>query len=574
VKRRLSWQHGGVGSRRLELAFALALGICWGIAGGCYGGRASSGVNDDGETDGADDGGSGSDGATPETPDEALDVPPTTAIPRLSRREIDATIEDVFGIAGAAETFLPEDPRTYVNPENGATDEAFDTLSASKDPGTVFVEGLESMAVDVARELSIDTARVAAIAGCEPEGAYDPTCLRSLIENLGLRLWRRPLTDAEIDTLLAAASELGEEGGHDFAVRMVTASLLQSPEFVYKAEIGQDVGDGLRRLDSWELVTRLSFAMWGRAPSPELLEAAASSDIDDETLMTLAVAAADDPRADAQMRTFHQLWLRYDELLVTDPDLAADMLAESEALVDRVLEGGDRWSTLFTAPETYVTPSLAEHYGLSNVPSGADWVAYGDDGRAGLLSHGSFLSLSSTQGSETLPSRRGSMLAQRILCLSIPPPPPDIDVDDGVEVEEGQCKEDAYAAHRDSGSGCAGCHMAIDPLGFGFERYDGLGRYREAEADKPECAIAGQGEVGGEAFSGPRQFAAVVDAQGLAAACGVEKLGRFASRSGQPHDDLSDRLAVAFEESQQDFRALMVALVTDPAFRYRREDAP
>jgi hypothetical protein len=166
------------------------------------------------------------------------------------------------------------------------------------------------------------------------------------------------------------------------------------------------------------------------------------------------------------------------------------------------------------------------------------------------------------------------MLAQRILCWSIPPPPPDVDVDDGVEVEEGQCKQDAYAVHRESGSGCASCHTAIDPLGFGFERYDGLGRYRQTEADEPQCAIAGQGEVGGEAFSGPRQFAAVVDEQGLAAACAVEKLGRFASRSGQPHRDLVERLVGAFEESGQDFRALMVALATDPAFRYRREEAP
>jgi hypothetical protein len=547
---------------------AAACVLALGISGGCYSGRASSDDDGDSEVDG-----DGSGGTQPETPDEALDVPPTTAIPRLSRREIDATIEDVFGISGAAARFLPQDPRTYVNPQNGATDEAFDTLSASKDPGTVFVEGLERMAVDVARELSLDRARVAAIAGCEPAGAYDPTCLRSLIANLGLRLWRRPLTDAEIDTLSSAATELGEEGGHDYAVRMVTASLLQSPAFVYKSEIGQDVGDGLRRLDSHELVTRLSFAMWGRAPSPELLQAAASSDIDDETLMALAVAAADDPKADAQMRMFHQLWLRYDELLVTDPDLAADMLTESEALVDRVLEGGDRWSTLLTSPETYVTPSLAEHYGLTSVPSQAGWVAYGDDGRAGLLSHGSFLSLSSTQGSETLPSRRGAMLAQRILCLSILPPPPDIDVDAGVEVEEGQCKEDAYAAHRDAGSGCAACHSAIDPLGFGFERYDGLGRYREAEADKPECTIAGQGEVGGEPFSGPREFAGLVDEQGRGAVCAVEKLRRFASRSGQPHHDMAQRLVAAFEESQQDFRALMVALATDPAFRYRREEA-
>ncbi len=558
--------------RHCRPRFHCALGLALCLLGGCYDGRASSAQDDAGETDGEDGGGSDSGGVDPDTPDEALDIEPSTAIPRLSRREIDATLEDVFGIVGAAERFLPEDPRTYVNPANGATEEAFDTLSASKDPGTVFVEGLESMAVDVAREFSEDAARVEAIAGCSPAGAFDPACLRALIGNLGLRLWRRPLTEAEIDELLAAATELGEDGGHAIAVRMVTAGLLQSPSFVYKAEIGEDVGAGLRRLDSFELVTRLSFAMWGQGPSAELLQTAATSDIDDAALLALATAAASDARADVQMRTFHQLWLRYDELLVTDPDLAADMLGESQALVDRVLSGGERWSTLLTSTETYVTPTLAQHYGLT-APSQADWVAYGDDGRAGLLSHGSFLSLSSTQGSETLPSRRGSMLAQRILCQSIPPPPPDIDVDDGVDVAEDQCKVDAYAAHRDSGSGCASCHTAIDPLGFGFERYDGLGQYREAEADKPQCTIAGQGEVAGEAFSGPRQFATIVDEQGLAAACSVDKLEQFASRGGQPQDELVQRLVLAFEDSGQDFRALMVALATDPTFRYRREEA-
>jgi hypothetical protein len=547
---------------------ALLLALC--VGSGCYQGTDSGAGQDDA---GTDDGGSDGDGdgELPPTPDEALDIPATTAVPRLSRREIDATIEDVFGITGAAERFLPEDPRMVVDPESGVMKEAFDTHATSKDPSAVFVEGLESMAVDVALQFSADPGRVEAIAGCTPAGAWDPVCLQDLIDNLGLRLWRRPVTAAERDALLAAATEFGDEGGHDMAVRWVTQSLLQSPEFAYHNELGIDVGEGLRRLDDYELVSRLAFAMWGRAPSPELL-AAATAGIDDETLRTLATDAADDPRADAQMRMFHQLWLRYDELLVTDADLAADMRAESDALVDRVLLDGDTpWSTLLTSTETYVTPALATHYGLANVPAETGWVAYGDDGRAGLLSHGSFLSLSSTQGTKTLVSRRGAMLGQRLLCQAIPPPPPDVDADDGVEVGEDQCKVEAYAAHREAGSSCAGCHAAIDPLGMGFERYDGQGRYREVEPDKPQCPIDGQGEVFGQAFSGPQQFAAQLDADGAAAQCGVTQLSRFATRSPEDRDDLLDRLGVAFEDSNQDFRTLMVALVTDPAFRYRKE---
>jgi len=542
--------------------------------GGCYDGANATAEGSGTDTDGSGglEGGSDSSGGVPDTPDEALDIPQTSAIPRLSRREIDATVAEVFGIEGAAERFLPEDPRTVIDPMTGAEVEAFDTHASSKDPSAVFIEGMESMSLDVAREFAADTAQVEAIAGCAPSSDWDAGCLRSLIAELGLQLWRRPLTSEETDTLLTAATEFGEEGGHEFAVRMVAQSLLQSPEFGYHHELGIDVGDELRRLDNYELVSRLAFTLWGQGPSAQMLELAAGAEFNDDALLSLAMESAGDPRAEDQMRTFHQLWLRYDELLVNDETLAADMRAESDALLDRVLlDQESRWTSLLTSTETYVTPSLAEHYGMADVPAQAGWVAYGDDGRSGLLSHGSFLSLSSTQGSRTLPSRRGSMLSQRILCQNIPPPPPDVDVDDGVEVGDDECKADAYAVHRDASSSCSACHSQIDPLGMGFERYNGLGQYRETEPDKPQCNIDGTGEVAGQPFSGPREFAAVLDSEGVAARCGVEQLGRFATRSGNDRDALVDRLIESFEASNEDFRALMVAVVTDPAFRYRKE---
>jgi hypothetical protein len=506
-------------------------------------------------------------------PDDVLELDPTTAIPRLSRREIEATITDVFGIEGAATRHLPEDPGIAINPATGAEDEVFDTYSSTKEPGQVFVEGLESMSFEVARDFAADTARVDAKAGCAPAGAWDATCLGALIGNLGLELWRRPLTDTERSSLLAAATPFGEEAGYYVAVRMVVQGLLQSPEFAYRSEVGRDAGDGFRRLDNYELVARLSYVLWGTAPTPDLLQMAAGPDLDDAALEALARSMAADDRADAQMVAFHRLWLRYENLLVSDVALATDMRAESDALLDRVLfTGGARWSELFTSRQTYVTPALATHYGLSSTAS-ADWVAYGDDGRAGILSHGSFLSLSSTRGTETLPSRRGAMLARRILCETILPPPPEVDVDDGVEVPPDACKSEAYEAHRSSGSACNGCHSTIDPLGFGFERYDGLGRYREVEEANASCAIDGMGSFSGTAFSGPREFATLIDESGRASRCGVQQLVRFAARNSiaSSNEALIERLEARFADSNQDFRELLVAVVLDPSFRYRKE---
>jgi len=549
------------------------------LVAGVLGVAACTGVIAD--PSGSQSGGRG-DGPTAGRAPEGLTVEPSTAIPRLSRREIENTLVAVFGIEGAATRNLPPDPRIATNPRTEAEDEVFDTYASTKVPGRVFVEGLEAMAFEVAHDVTADPARVDALAGGEPAGgAWDVACLETLVRELGRRLFRRPVTDEETASLVAAATPFGEEEGHYVAARLVISSLLMSPDFAYRTEIGVPTEDdeSLRLLDDHELVARLAFFLWGTAPTEELLDRADGPPFDEAAIEALVREMAADRRTDAQMVAFHQAWLRYDELLVTDPDLAADMRAESDALVNRVLFEGDApWTTLFTSGQTWVTPALAEHYGLAEGPAdgAGGWVTYGDDGRAGLLAHGSFLSLSSTRGTETLPSRRGAMIARRLLCRTILPPPPDVSVDMGVEVAEDACKSDAYLAHRESGTSCNGCHSAIDPLGFGLERYDGLGRYREVEEANAACAIDGTGEALGEPFSGPRQLAGILDDQDAISRCAVEQLVRFATRgpTGPSHVEMVDRLHEGWTGSGEDFRELLVAIAHDPSFRYRQEVTP
>ena len=501
------------------------------------------------------------------------DGTPTTAIPRLSRREIEATIFDVFGIAGAAEQNLAADPKAAVNPQTKAEEEVFDTLAATKTPSQVFVDGLESLAFDVARDFSADKAAVDALAGCTPEGDLDEACLEMFIRTAGERLWRRPLEEDEVGSLVATVSPLASDpaagaDSHYVAVRGAISSLILSPELVYRTELGDTVADGIVKLDNHALVSRLSYFLWGTTPSPELLALANGPELSDKAVASLVDDMLADPRSHAQMRAFHELWLRYTSMLVTDADLAADMRAETDALVDLALDAeGKDWTVLFTSDQTFVTPALADHYGLE-APATADWVTY-DAGRMGLLSHGSFLSLSQTKLTDTLPSRRGAMIGRRLLCQVIMPPPPDVAIDMGVSVPEGACKSDAYEAHA-SGS-CKGCHDVIDGIGFGFERYDGLGRYREVEPDNPACSIDGAGVFAGEAFAGPTEL---VDANiDLIADCAAANLIRFASRDWRAPDQQLERMIDAFRESGFDFATLMAAIAKDPSFRHRRDAA-
>ncbi len=503
-----------------------------------------------------------------------------SALPRLARREIDAVLLDVLGIDNAAGTYLPPDADLAVDGLTGIEREVFDTLAASKTASQVFVEGQESLAFNVAAQVGADAAKIEQLAGCAPASAWDAGCFAQFVDRVAPRLWRRPLDSDERAALLAMGDSFGVEAGQAIAIRAALASMLQSPAFSYRVEIGASDGSGLMRLNNYELVTRLSTTLWGAAPSAELFDSAAGVDFTDDDVAALAANMLTDARADQQLRRFHQLWLRADQPLVQDAELASDMRAESNALLDSVLfdvdgAGVSPWTTLFDSRRTFVTPRLAQHYGLPTIPTQAQWVSYADDdARAGVLSHGSFLSRSSTHQTDTLPSRRGAMVARRFLCAQIAPPPPNVNIDNGVPALPGACKPERYAAHA-SGS-CQSCHTTIDAIGFGLEQYDGQGRFRDVEPDNAACAFTGDGSVEGTAFHGPRALGDWLVSTGRIGSCGVEQLLRFAHRTeaGARNGALNTRLRDGFAASNYDMRALLLALVTDAGFRLRKEEAP
>ncbi|MCH9683990.1 MAG: DUF1592 domain-containing protein [Deltaproteobacteria bacterium] len=517
------------------------------------------------------------DGASQQLPPRApaANLAAISGLRRLSAREYDATVRDLLGEPGGAALLLPEDIRTPY-------DNDYTTQVASQ----ALIEGADVLAADITGRLIDDPARLAEVVGCTPTGPGDAECLREFIERFGRKALRRPLTEPETDEYMLAMDHAIESGEFSTAVDTVLRSMLQDVEFLYRVELGTEVEDepGLFELNDWEIATRLSYLLWGSTPDDWLLAKAAAGQLHTrDEIRATAEAMLDDERTLALVERFHAMWMGY-ETLPFGGALADAMRTETRALFQRVLFDEDRpWQDLFRMEQTYVGDTLAEHYGLP-LPGSAEptWVDYGESGRQGLLSQGSFLSVGG-KFNDTSPIVRGLMIRTRLFCEPYPTPPPGVSVDE--EPTEGVCKVDRYAAHR-SGS-CAGCHDLLDPVGFGLEAYDLQGRFRSHELDDPEtpddesqCEIEGQGSLmlaNGDSlgFSGPGELSDRLLDAGQLNRCAITQLVRFSVGRFEldPTDrDLVNGMTEALGGGDFHFDTLVLDLVSSEAFRYRREE--
>jgi hypothetical protein len=282
-----------------------------------------------------------------------------------------------------------------------------------------------------------------------------------------------------------------------------------------------------------------------------------------------------DARARGRVNRFHALWLSYHQL-PHPAELTAALRGETEALVNRIVFDDKRpYTDVFTSTETFLTPTLATHYGLPAPasPTGS-WVSYGTSGRMGILSHGSVLS-AGAKFSDTSPTQRGKFVRNRLLCQEVPPPPPNVNADLPPEGGTTGCKIDRYKTHASVGS-CKGCHAQMDPIGFGLENYDTAGRYRATEVNKPECKIDGSGELEGYggAFNGPAGLATKLLEAGVLQKCVVTQMVRFAIGRRETADDanLISDLQAKFGESRYAFDALLLDVVGASGFGFRRAE--
>ena len=422
---------------------------------------------------------------------------------------------------------------------------------------------------------------------CRPAAPdEEPACARTIVRTLARRAWRRPVAAADLAAPLAFYARGRERGGFDDGIELALRALLASTEFLFRIErepAGLPPGSAYR-LSAVELASRLSFFLWSSLPDDELLGLAERGALGAAAVLEAQVARMlADPRSHALATNFAGQWLHLRNLAAARPNLRLypdfddnlrrALRRETELLFASIVEEDRNVLDLLRADYTFLNERLARHYGVPNV-YGDHFrrVALGADSpRAGLLGHGSILTVTS-YATRTSPVLRGKWVLDNLLGMPPPPPPPDVPpLDAGAAGGAALSMRERMAQHRRNPA-CAACHRLMDPAGLALEQFDAIGRWRERDEGWRPIDASGSlpGGVTFEGAAGLRQ--ALLARPELFARTLAEKLLTFALGRGVEPGDAPAVRQVLRAAARDDYRfsSLVLAIVESTPFQMRR----
>jgi hypothetical protein len=498
--------------------------------------------------------------------------PAESRLARLTQTQFRNSVQDIFGEHVVVPAALEPDASI-----EGMI--AIGTTRTSISPwGT---EQYETASYSIAAQAMEPGAERDALVTCTPSSSSDEDCATEVLTALGGKLWRRPLTSDEIDVVVTiantSATTLGDfYDGLEFGI----ATLLQSPYFLFRVELGEPDPDDSSRLrySDYEMASRLSYFLWNTTPDDELLAAAERGELTaEDDLREHAQRLLDSPRAREAVRSlFTDLYELYElDDLVKDPTVFTHFSSEvgsaarEETLMvleDLIFEQRGDFRDVFTSRKTFVNRKLASIYNVA-APEREGFGALewdDDDPRGGLLTHVSILALNShpVASSATL---RGKFIRQKVLCGIIPPPPANLDTSIPEPSGETPTLRDRVAEHLE-GEQCRSCHLLMDPMGLGLENYDALGRFRTHDND---VMIDPSGDVDGEPYADPLDLGRVLAQSQDVSSCLVKHVFRYANNRMENNyeRDLLDHIDTRFDASGNDVLELMLDVVMSPGFR-------
>ena len=518
--------------------------------------------------------------------------PGKTVVRRLTRSEYNRTLRDLLGLdfdaaeavgmaddaAGAGFANMAEALNlspTLLDKYFAAADKALDRVFAGKD--TVAPPKSDVNAWKRARQmyLSVFVAKPG-------DGLSERDAARKIIARFTPRAYRRPATDAEIDRLLRLY-DLSAKKGDPFEnrVRLMLKAALVSPNFLLRVEQdrGKEGSTEAYRVSDHELAVRLSYFLWSSMPDDALVALAEQNKLSEPAELERQVKRMlADPKARALTDDFAVQWLQLRKLADARPSteffptfnqrLRQAMHEETTTFFDKLREEDQSLLRLLDADYTYVNADLAKHYSLSGVegPQLRRVVLKPEDHRGGLMGMSSMLALTS-HTSRTSPTLRGKWVLEVILGTPPPPPPPDAGT-----LDESKAKGPMPKTFRElmtlhaTRPVCAGCHAKIDPLGYGLENYDAVGRWRDAKD------VTGQ-LPGGDRFTGPAELKRLLlKRQDQFLRNVTERMLTYALGRELQYDDecaIKD-VMTALNKNEQRFSALVLGVVRSYAFQHRR----
>lgn len=502
----------------------------------------------------------------------AAGAPLQSPLRRLTRLEYNNTVHQLLGDTSApADRFPPDEISGGFN-NNAAV------LSVTPILAEGYQAAAEALAASAVRDLP-------ALVGCDPAQTGEDKCAGQFIARFGRRAYRRPLETQESDRLTKLFKVGQANDGFAHGIELVLRAALQSPSFLYRLETASTprAGETLVRLTQDETATRLAYLLWASMPDDRLFALADTGALGTPAqIARTARAMLDDAKARAGVIEFYRQWTGVTALdtVAKDPavypeftaEVRAALRAEMPAFVEHVIWSADhKLGTMLTSPDAFITAPLAPLYGVS-VPAGNRPVRVSLDStrRAGLLTQAAVLAVHALPN-QSSPIHRGKFIRERLLCDEPPAQPPNLMVT-APKIDAKSSTRELFAQHA-ADPACAICHKLMDPIGFGLEAFDGIGRYRTKDGDRTvddQGSFEGTRDLDGPFRGGPA-LATKLAASAQAQQCVATQWYRFAfGRLDGPGDACSlEALGRAFAASGQDLKEMVVALTGTDAFLYR-----
>jgi len=501
-------------------------------------------------------------------------VVPTVVLRRLTHGQYNNTIRDLLHEASSPASQFPAED--FVN----GFKNQYEALSVSPIQTEAYALAAERLAANAFRR-----GDSRGLLPCQAAAA-DSGCRVKFVETFGRRAFRRPLTENEIArySALFQAQKDGLAGA-----QLVIQAMLQSPNFLFWLDETPNP-----KWKSYATASRLSYFLWNSMPDDGLLDNAAGGELSTPDGLTRVIRRMlADPKARQGLDEFVSEWLRFDRVLTAarerrmfplfSRELASSMTEEAKRFLGDLVWNDKNFMEAFTANYSFVNSGLAAIYKVGAPTRDFDRVEFPvTDERSGLLGQALFLTLTS-KPEGTAPTGRGLFVREQFLCQHVPPPPPGVDTNlPPVQEARPMTNRERMAMHA-TNKMCAGCHSLIDPIGFGFEKFDAIGMHHDkaqllfmpvvedavkARSAKPKEVYLDVDTTGALAglqdarFRNPREIGELLARNTECQECIVKQIFRYmAGRLETPADrPVLNQAFEDFKNSQFRFQELLVSL--------------
>ncbi len=515
-------------------------------------------------------------------------VPQRAPVRLLSNTEYDNIASDIF-----YSSIKPSADAKFVVSEAGPS--GFSNTSISSHPNaptinSAMAEKFWTAATLIADEVIQKKSQAgffANYASCANQATVTESCYDSIVRNVGLRVWRRPVTEGTNSEFARLKDILKKGANFDQGFKDLLKALLISPNFLAVSWTpNTNVAPGAAfNLNDYQLASRLSFFLWQSAPDQELLNLAKSGTLSSATnLQNQVIRMLNDPKGKRFASIMANEWLGTNQLLglgLTTINAATlnAMLRETQLMFEDIVTNNSSFLNLLSADYSFLNKTLADYYGVAfngSDPNQFVKTNMTSTPRRGVISHASFLVTTAGAPNETHPVTRGKAVALKFGCYEIAPPPADLDLTLPSDIPANSTPREILTAHT-SKSSCIGCHQVLNPYGFAMESFDQKGHWRSTYPAIANRPIDSSGALpSGERFTDTKDFMATLTSSENVKSCLVRHVMSLGlARKVASADDRCNAKSISQVAMNPDSKLsdLITNIVTSRQFKMQSTEA-